>query len=92
MLQTLQQAGLTANPAKCAIELTQTQYLGHIVGERTMWPVLDKVHILQAQHCKKEVQQFLGLAGYYHSFILGYSTIAVPLTYLTQGKREQPWV
>lgn len=95
VLQALCQASLTANPAKCAVGLAQTQYLGHIVGGGSVRPVMDKVWVLQAQPrpwSKKEVQRFLGLAGYYRSFIPGYSTLAAPLTDLTKGKRGQPWV
>lgn len=59
--------------------MTQMQYLGHMVGG-SVRPVLNKVWALKAQpKNKKEVQQFLGLAGYYHSFIPGYSTLVAPL-------------
>lgn len=84
-----------ANPAKCAIGLAQTQYLSHMVGGRTVRPVMEKVRALQAQprpQNKKEVQRFLGLAGYYCSFIPRYSSLAAPLTDLTRGKRGQAWV
>lgn len=60
-----------------------------------MRPIMDKVWVLQTQprpRNKKEVQCFLGLAGYYRSFIPGYSTLAAPLTDLTRGKQGQPWV
>ena len=33
-----------------------------------------------------EIQSFLGLAGYYRRFIEGFSSIASPLTRLTQKK------
>lgn len=86
MLQALWQAGLTANPTKCANGLAQTQYRRHMVGGGTVWPVLDKVLALQAQpqpRCKKNMQCFLGLAGYHRGFIPGYATLAAPLTDLT---------
>lgn len=43
VLQSLRQAKLTANPAKCAIGMAQTQYLGHLVCGGFMRLVLDKV-------------------------------------------------
>lgn len=89
MLQALRQTGLMANPAKCAIGLTQIQYLGHMVSRRSVRPVLDMVRALLAQPWpwgKKEVQRFLGLARYYCSFIPEYATLAAPLTDITSGK------
>ncbi|GJU70044.1 putative reverse transcriptase domain-containing protein [Tanacetum coccineum] len=38
-----------------------------------------------------EIRQFLGLAGYYRSFIEGFSKIAKPITKLTQKKVKFEW-
>nr|GEV47817.1 reverse transcriptase domain-containing protein [Tanacetum cinerariifolium] len=38
-----------------------------------------------------EVRQFLGLAGYYRRFIVGFSLIAKPLTKLTQKNKTYEW-
>ncbi|GKE65444.1 putative reverse transcriptase domain-containing protein [Tanacetum coccineum] len=38
-----------------------------------------------------EVRQFLGLAGYYRSFIEGFSLISKPLTKLTQKDKKYEW-
>ncbi len=39
---------------------------------------------------KKEVRQFLGLAGYYRRFIPNYSDLASPLTDLTKKEAPDP--
>ena len=40
----------------------------------------------------KEIRSFLGLAGYYHKFVEGFSRIAVPLTKLTRKNVKYDWV
>ena len=46
------------------------------------WPRLTNI---------SEVRSFLGLAGYYRKFVEGFSTIALPLTRLTQKKVKFEW-
>ena len=79
---------LKLNAGKCALFQTQLAYCGHIISERGVetdsskitkvseWPVPQNV---------KEIQGFLGLAGYYRRFIKNYSTISKPLYELTGG-------
>ena len=48
------------------------KYLGHIVENGAICVDLDKVAAVRtwpALTCVKEVQQFLGLANYYHEYI-----------------------
>ena len=40
---------------------------------------------------KKEVRQFLGLAGYFRDFIKDYAEIAAPLTNLTKDTTKEPF-
>ena len=59
------------------------KYLGHIVENGTIHVNLDKVAAVQtwpAPTCVKEVQQFLGLANYYHEFIKNFAKLAAPLS------------
>ena len=44
-----------------------------------------------APRSPKEVQQILGLAGYYRRFIKNFSSIAQALTALTQKDRKYEW-
>ena len=46
------------------------------------WPIPQSV---------KEVQSFLGFANFYKKFIMGYSTLACPLTSLTRKGAKFHW-
>ena len=83
----LQEAGLTAKPAKCQLGRRQCVYLGHLVGNGEVRPEqsnIDAVANFPQPVIKKQIRSFLGLTGYYRRFIHSYSTIASPLTDLTK--------
>ncbi|CAM5166032.1 unnamed protein product [Eretmochelys imbricata] len=91
VLEHIREAGLIVKTKKCQIGLNRVTYLGHQVGQGTISPLQDKVDAIQkwpAPKSKKQVQSFLGLAGYYRRFVMLYSQIAAPLTDLT--KKKQP--
>ncbi len=72
VLRALRGAGLTANPKKCAIGRVEVRYLGFHLGHGQVRPQIDKTAAIAAcprPKTKKEVRQFLGLAGYYRRFI-----------------------
>ena len=59
------------------------KYLGHIVENGTIRVDLDKVAAVQTwpmPTCVKEVQQFLGLANYYHEFIKNFAKLTARLS------------
>ncbi len=96
MLLELRRAGLSANPRKCHLALTEAKYLGFQVGRGLIKPQEKKVAaILSAPRptSKTQVRAFLGLAGYYRCFIPNFSSLAAPLTDLTKkGQPEKvPW-
>ncbi|CAM4698043.1 unnamed protein product [Lepidochelys olivacea] len=91
VLERIREAGLTVKAKKCQIGLNRVTYLGHQVGQGTINPLQAKVDAIQkwpVPKSKKQVQSFLGLAGYYRRFVPHYSQIAAPLTDLT--KKKQP--
>ncbi len=73
VLRALRGAGLTANPKKCAIGRVEVRYLGFHLGHGQVRPQIDKTAAIAAcprPKTKKEVRQFLGLAGYYRGLFL----------------------
>ncbi|CAM4683501.1 unnamed protein product [Lepidochelys kempii] len=91
VFESIREAGLTVKAKKCQIGLNRVTYLGHQVGQGTISPLQAKVDAIQkwpVPRSKKQVQSFLGLAGYYRRFVPQYSQITAPLTDLT--KKKQP--
>ncbi len=93
VLRSLLEAGLTANPRKCAIGRVEVRYLGFHLGHGQVRPQIDKTAAVAAcpsPKTKKEVRQFLGLAGYYRRFIPNFSDLTSPLTDLTKKEAPDP--
>ena len=87
----LQQANMAAKPSKCYVGYSDLPYLGHEVGDGKRWPDAEKIEkVKQAipPTTKKELRSFLGLTGFYRSYIRDYSGIAIPLTDMT--KKDRP--
>ncbi|XP_068111085.1 uncharacterized protein [Hyperolius riggenbachi] len=92
VLERLSSANLTVKPSKCQVGMTEVQYLGHRVGGNTLRPDIGKVDAILAWPrpiTKKQVQAFLGTAGYYRKFVPAYSTLAKPLTDATSKKHPK---
>ncbi|XP_074375287.1 putative mitochondrial protein AtMg00860 [Apium graveolens] len=94
VLEILRKNKLFSKYKKCEFWLDQVAFLGHIVSVDgikvdpakvkaiTDWPRPSTV---------TEVRSFLVLAGYYHRFVEGFSTIAMPLTQLTRKSNKFMW-
>ena len=64
----LQQAGLKLQPGKCALVQRKVSFLGHVIspeGIATDPDKTSKVALWPNPTCRRDVQQFLGLANYY---------------------------
>ncbi len=93
VLKALRVAGLMANPRKCAIGRVEVRYLGFHLGHGQVRPQIDKTAAVAAcpsPKTKKEVRQFLGLAGYYRRFVPNFSDLTSPLTDLTKKEALDP--
>ena len=78
----LKQSGLKLKPSKCSFAKKKITYLGHVISSEGVTVDLEKVKAVKEFRTPKNVkqlQQFLGLAGYYRRFIKGFAGIASPL-------------
>ena len=82
----LRKFGLKMKREKCSFFKKHIQYLGHLVAEKGLEPLLEKLESIRkmpAPRTAKEVKQFLGLIGYYRKFVPHFADISRPLTKLT---------
>lgn len=89
VLQTASQSGLIINWKKCKFLCTRVDYLGHIVEGGCIRPSERKTEAVRnfpSPTNVRQIQQFLGLTGYFRKFIPGYSIIARPLTNLLKAE------
>ena len=80
--------------SKCHFAAAELPLLGHIVGRSGLKIDPTKVEKLMKTKfptTKREIRQFLGLAGYFRDFIKDYAEIAVPLTNLTKDTTKEPF-
>ena len=90
----VREAGLTLKPTKCEFFQTKVFYLGHVIareGISTDPAKIDKVAKWPTPQTERDVQQFLGLAGYYRRFVRDFATIAKPLHRLTEKTARFEW-
>ena len=89
LLGRLKIAGLVLQPEKCNFFRKEIGYLGHKISENGVRPNPKNVEAVKnfpKPTGRKNVKQFLGLAGYYRRFIQTFAFIAKPLTQLLKKK------
>ncbi|KAJ1126624.1 hypothetical protein NDU88_005031 [Pleurodeles waltl] len=89
VLEALQKAGLIIKASKCQIGQGKVVYLGHLVGGEQIAPLQGKIQTIidwVPPTTQTQGRAFLGLSGYYRTFIKNYGSIAAPLNDLTSKK------
>ena len=94
VLQRFRQHGLKVKASKCSFGADQVLYLGHTIsstGVHTDPAKIKAIQNLPAPINVENLRSFLGLAGYYRRFIPHFSSVAAPLTQLTQKSATFQW-
>lgn len=94
VLQCLNKAGLTLTLQKCNLMQRPLKFLGHVMsaeGIKTDQDKVDAVANFPVPKSLKEVQQFLGLAGWYQRFIPNFSEKAASLHPLKRQEATWMW-
>ena len=94
VLTRLRDAHLTLSSTKCQFAAADLDYLGHHIGLGRVQPRQKKVEALLAYPApqnKKQLQSFLGLAGYYRKFVPNYAHISSVLSDLLKKGSRFVW-
>lgn len=94
VLERLESAGLKVKPKKCQLAQKEVAFLGHVVSERGIATDPAKIEAIRdwPTPCSlTEVRSFVGLAGYYRSFVPDFASLAKPLTSLAEKGRVFRW-
>ena len=82
VLTTIEKHGLKLKPSKCQLFRDEVLYLGHIISAEGVATDPEKVKAVEEWPTPvtvKQLQAFLGLAGYYRRYIERFAQIAAPL-------------
>ena len=94
VMQVLREHQLYAKLSKCSFYQGKIHYLGHIIYEEGFTVDPEKIRAIIDLSTPKnvsEVRSFMGLAGYYRSFIEGFSKLAHPITSLQKKGVKFEW-
>lgn len=83
--------GLKINFKKCCFLKKKVEFLGYVIEDQKISPSPCKIEALskfKPPLTLKQVQSFLGLAGYFRKFIPNFSIIAKPLSDITKQNKK----
>jgi hypothetical protein len=94
VLQRLRDHWLYAKFSMCEFWLDSIKFLGHTISSEGI--ALDPSKVQEVMDWKPppsihQIRSFLGLAGYYHRFIVDFSRIAKPMTKLLKKEVKFVW-
>jgi hypothetical protein len=94
VLQVIRENQLYDKVIKCSFYQNKIHYLGHIITKDGITVDPKKIEAIREWSTPKnviELRSFMGLVGYYRSFIVGLSRIAHPITSLQRKENKFQW-
>ena len=94
IFERLRSANLKLKPKKCVLFQNEVSFLGHIVSADGVRGNPEKIPAIESWPTPtsvSDVRSFLGISSYYRRFIPDFSSVAYPLTRLTQKNRQFEW-
>jgi hypothetical protein len=94
VLQVLRGHQLYSKLSKCYFYQKKIHYLGHIILEQGIAIDPEKIESIRRWRTPKnlsDIRYFMGLVGYYRSFIVGFSKISHPITSLQKKGTKFEW-
>ncbi|KAG0153712.1 hypothetical protein PDIDSM_2367 [Penicillium digitatum] len=88
------EAGLFAKLSKCEFCVSETKFLGTIIGEDGIRMDPDKIETIvnwKTPTCLTDVQAFIGFGNFYRRFIRDFSKVIAPLVRLTKKDVRFEW-
>ena len=85
IFECLKEGNLKIKLSKCQFFKKHLHYLGHLISEQGIQPLLEKVTAiekLREPSDKNELHPFLGIIGYYRKYIIFFANITKPLNKL----------
>ena len=94
VLSILRKNGLYAKLSKCSFMKEETEFLGHVIskdGIHTNAGLVKAIREWPRPTKQRDVQQFIGLVQFYHQYIEGFASLALPLTALLGDNVPFTW-
>lgn len=92
VIKRITDAGLKIKGSKCEFFQKSAKFLGHVVSDKgihTNPEYIQAVREYPTPQSTKDIERFLGLAGFYRKFIKSYSNVARPLLDLLEGRGKK---
>jgi hypothetical protein len=94
VLQVLREHQLYSMLSNCSFYQNKIHYLGHIISKHGIAVDPEKIEAIRGWPTPRnvsDVKSFMGLVGYYRRFIVGFSKIPHPITYLQEKGTKFEW-
>ena len=94
MFEKLLAANITLKASKCVIASDAVDFLGYRLSEKGIRPqerLVSAIREFQRPTTRRAVKSFLGMAGFYRTFVPNFAEIARPLTDLTSDNVKFEW-